>query len=78
MPDKGLFDSLYSVVTQGFIFQYMIPQYGASYPGFYAHEGVYGHPGVFMVRLNLWHLSKTQLQILVEIYCLLPAAAAVD
>ncbi|KAH6756474.1 hypothetical protein C2S53_002475 [Perilla frutescens var. hirtella] len=28
--------------------QYMIPHYGASYPVFYSHEGVYGHSGVSM------------------------------
>lgn len=28
--------------------QYMINPYGASYPVFYPHEGVYGHPGVLM------------------------------
>lgn len=33
--------------------QYMTPQYGASYPVFYAHEGVYGHPGVFMAGTSI-------------------------
>ncbi|XP_047982916.1 common plant regulatory factor 1-like isoform X2 [Salvia hispanica] len=29
--------------------QYMVPPYGASYPGYYYHEQVYGNPGVLMV-----------------------------
>ncbi|XP_042001085.1 common plant regulatory factor 1-like [Salvia splendens] len=28
--------------------QYMVPPYGASYPGYYYHEQVYGNPGVSM------------------------------
>lgn len=48
MPGKRLFDFVYLFVTQAFIFQYMVPPYG--YPGYYPHEGVYGHPGFPMVR----------------------------
>ncbi|XP_042046427.1 G-box-binding factor 3-like isoform X1 [Salvia splendens] len=28
--------------------QYMVPPYGATYPGYYYHERVYGNPGVLM------------------------------